>query len=639
MQETEFIAQNKEKWKEFEEVLKSDNKDPDRLTNLFIETTDDLSFSQTHYPNRSVRVYLNSISQRVYQAIYKNKKKAKNRFSNLWKKELPEAIWQSRKATLLSFAIFSIGIIIGVFSDIYYPDFAKIVLSPGYVEMTESYIENGDPMAVYKDSDPIDMFFMIGINNIQISFGAFVLGLLFGLGTLYILFSNGIMFGAFMHFFFARGLWQESVLTVMQHGTLELSMIVMAGSAGFLLAQGLLFPGTYSRLESLIITARSAIKIMIAVFILLVYAAFIESFITRHTDIPNVIRVTSILLSLSIVIGYFVWYPWYRYKNGFMKDVQPEPIPSLRREKIDLNPIKSAGAIFNDTFAMMGKSLKGISLISAAVALIGVITYALLLDGKLAMLFWDGEIISFDPSSILWCWSPYYYILDFERYPFFFFYCVIAFAAIMVLYHRISNRILDKPDSDFSVVFIQIINSLILAVVALLPFQLGDFSSFFIGIFSWPLTMLWMAVSFEENKFCLLTFFKTIQLALNSIGKLLGVFWTVHIMQWFALLLLNGSLAMIISFLLTGRPMNILMLIFEFISMNIPRNAPLAEHVPYMVYTFLLLFALAFLVSLSIYSSILLFYTTNEVYNASSLKESFEKIGIKKRAYGLEKEL
>jgi hypothetical protein len=322
-----------------------------------------------------------------------------------------------------------------------------------------------------------------------------------------------------------------------------------------------------------------------------------------------------------------------------MKDIQPEPIPSLRREKIDLNPIKSAGAIFNDTFAMMGKSLKGISLISAAIALIGVITYALMLDGKLAMLFWDGEIISFDPSSILWCWSPYYFILDFDRYPFFFFYCVIAFAAIMVLYHRISNRILDKPDSDFSIIFIQIINSLILAVVALLPFQLGDFSSFFIGIFSWPLTMLWMAVSFEENKFCLLTFFKTIQLALNSIGKLLGVFWTVHIMQWFALLLLNGSLAMIISFLLTGRPMNILMLIFEFISMNIPRNAPLAEHVPYMVYTFLLLFSLAFLVSLSIYSSILLFYTTNEVYNATSLKESFEKIGIKKRAYGLEKEL
>jgi hypothetical protein len=86
MQETEFIAQNKEKWKEFEDVLKSDNKDPDRLTSLFIETTDDLSYSRTFYPNRSVRVYLNGISQKVYQAIYKNKSKGKNKFKKFQRK-------------------------------------------------------------------------------------------------------------------------------------------------------------------------------------------------------------------------------------------------------------------------------------------------------------------------------------------------------------------------------------------------------------------------------------------------------------------------------------------------------------------------------------------------------------------------
>jgi hypothetical protein len=57
MQETEFIAQNKEKWKEFEDVLKSDNKDPDRLTNLFIETTDDLSLFKWHF-TKSVSSHL-----------------------------------------------------------------------------------------------------------------------------------------------------------------------------------------------------------------------------------------------------------------------------------------------------------------------------------------------------------------------------------------------------------------------------------------------------------------------------------------------------------------------------------------------------------------------------------------------------
>jgi len=75
MQETEFISRNKDKWQEFEQVLANKNKDPERLTDLFIETSDDLSYSRTYYSKRSVRVYLNGIAQQVYQAIYKNKKK------------------------------------------------------------------------------------------------------------------------------------------------------------------------------------------------------------------------------------------------------------------------------------------------------------------------------------------------------------------------------------------------------------------------------------------------------------------------------------------------------------------------------------------------------------------------------------
>jgi hypothetical protein len=98
MQETDFILQNKDKWQEFESVLQSKDKDPERLTDLFIETTDDLSFSRTYYPNRSVRVYLNGISQQVYQAIYKNKAREKNIFKKFWLEDLPEAMWHSRKA-------------------------------------------------------------------------------------------------------------------------------------------------------------------------------------------------------------------------------------------------------------------------------------------------------------------------------------------------------------------------------------------------------------------------------------------------------------------------------------------------------------------------------------------------------------
>ena len=78
MRETSFIKQNKEKWKEFEQILENKNKDPDKLNELFIQITDDLSYSRTFYPNRSVRVYLNNLAQRIFTSIYKNKKSRKN---------------------------------------------------------------------------------------------------------------------------------------------------------------------------------------------------------------------------------------------------------------------------------------------------------------------------------------------------------------------------------------------------------------------------------------------------------------------------------------------------------------------------------------------------------------------------------
>ena len=144
-----------------------------------------------------------------------------------------------------------------------------------------------------------------------------------------IIFYNAIMVGTFIYFFIERGLFKESFLAIMLHGTLELSMIVMAGCAGFALARGILFPGTYTRGLALIHSARNGIKILCGVTILLLYAAFIESFATRHTDMPDIVRAGIILLSAVVVYGYFVWYPARRFKRGLVKpSANDENIPT-----------------------------------------------------------------------------------------------------------------------------------------------------------------------------------------------------------------------------------------------------------------------------------------------------------------------
>jgi hypothetical protein len=58
MKETSFIQQNKDKWKRFEKLYESNSQDPEELSNLYMDMTDDLSYAQTFYKRRTVRVYV-----------------------------------------------------------------------------------------------------------------------------------------------------------------------------------------------------------------------------------------------------------------------------------------------------------------------------------------------------------------------------------------------------------------------------------------------------------------------------------------------------------------------------------------------------------------------------------------------------
>jgi len=180
------------------------------------------------------------------------------------------------------------------------------------------------------------MFLGITINNIRVAFLCFILGLLGSLGTIVILFYNGIMVGAFQYFFYSKGLFVESFLTIWIHGTIEISAIIIAGSAGIILGNGLLFPKTYSRGDSLQIAAKRAVRIIVGTIPLFILAGFLESFITRLTDLPNVIKVLIIGLSALYILGMYVIYPRWYYKNN-KEEIDNEEIIPNRVEQLSFN--------------------------------------------------------------------------------------------------------------------------------------------------------------------------------------------------------------------------------------------------------------------------------------------------------------
>ena len=354
MRETKFIEQNREKWAEFEQMLRDNRRDPDKLNALFIQITDDLSYARTFYPNRSVRMYLNGLAQRVFHNIYRGKRFPAERLRRFWSDELPQIMWESRRALLLSFGIFVLAFAVGVASSIINPDFARQILGDDYVEMTLQNIQNGDPMAVYKDSGPLGMSVGIAANNLFVALWTAILGVLASIGTIFMLLRNGIMVGAFQYFFIDRGIFWQSSLTIWIHGTLEIAAIIIAGAAGLVAGAGLLFPGTYRRTQAFQISIRRGMKIFFGVVPIIILAAIFEGVLTRYTDTPDVIRGMFILISLCFVLWYFVWLPWHKARTtGFRQSIHDKELPPDRVELIDFQTVKSSGEILSDTFTVL----------------------------------------------------------------------------------------------------------------------------------------------------------------------------------------------------------------------------------------------------------------------------------------------
>jgi uncharacterized membrane protein SpoIIM required for sporulation len=316
MKEIVFVNRNADRWKQFEDLLTGTDRDnPDKLADLFIQVTDDLAYARTYYPKSTVVKYLNNLAFRSHQLIYVNKKENKKRLQLFWKQEYPLHIFGIRKYILFSLAILLISVIIGVISTLNDNTFVRLILGDSYVNMTLNNIDKGDPLAVYKEMNQADMFLGITLNNILVSVYAFLFGLLLSVGTAYLIFQNGIMLGTFLTLFYQKGLLGSAMLTIWIHGTLEIFAIVVAGAAGIILGNSILFPGTYSRLASFKRGVKKSIKTLVGVVPLFMVAGFFEGFITRYTSMPVVLRLGIILSSLIFIVWYFFIYPVRLFKK------------------------------------------------------------------------------------------------------------------------------------------------------------------------------------------------------------------------------------------------------------------------------------------------------------------------------------
>lgn len=311
MREASFVQRNKEKWSEIETNLKNRKSvDPDELAEDYLQMTNDLAYAQTFYPKSKTKEYLNELAIYAHQSIYKDKKTSKKQFSRFFTYDVPKAVYEIRKPILYSLLITLFATLIGAVSAHYDQNFVRLILGDAYVDQTIQNIKNGNPAAIYASGGQLGSFLAITINNIRVAFTAFALGIFFSLGTGYILFTNGIMLGAFHYFFYKYGVLPEAMSAIWIHGTFEISSIVIAGGCGIAMGNSILFPKTFRRIDSFKKQVQKAAIILVSTIPFFITAGFLEGFVSRHYQFSPWLSGSIILISLCIILFYFVYFPF-----------------------------------------------------------------------------------------------------------------------------------------------------------------------------------------------------------------------------------------------------------------------------------------------------------------------------------------
>ncbi len=304
-----FVRKNRPRWQRLETMLgvietlgprKTDRPFLRELGEVYRATTGDLAYAQTHYRGTTLLLFLHQLVVRAHNQIYRPHRLSPQVLGRFFLQEIPQAVRASLKEVTWAAIVFLMGIALGL-SAVQFDERAASVILPSSIlnSIYSGQMWTGSIFSVVPAPVASTALFT---NNISVALLAFAGGLSFGLITALILFQNGFMLGVCFKLCADYGLLGALFSFIAGHGVLEISSIVLAGGAGFVLTNALLNPGSYSRGDALAQQGRGAVRMAMACVPALVTAGCIEAFISP-SNFPVAFKV-----ALGLTLGGSFWF-------------------------------------------------------------------------------------------------------------------------------------------------------------------------------------------------------------------------------------------------------------------------------------------------------------------------------------------
>ena len=243
---------------------------------MYRQTASDLATVREDVTSHQLTFYLNQLLGRAHNLIYMGHKQKISGLVRFYTQTFPQVFRETFRQTFLAFLIFAVTGIATWAVTIHDPAFAHRLLGPQMMDTIEKRQMWTQSIVTIKPLAASGIM----TNNLAVCFTTFAMGITAGIGTIYMMFTNGMLIGVIGAATWQAGMALQLWTFVAAHGALELPAIFISGGAGLEIARGMLFPGLLPRRESLALAGGRAARLMIGIVPMLVVAGIIEGFVS-----------------------------------------------------------------------------------------------------------------------------------------------------------------------------------------------------------------------------------------------------------------------------------------------------------------------------------------------------------------------
>ncbi len=261
------------------------------------EIARDLAIARQASPRGRVTVYLERTYARLHRALFKPPPRPLSERLEAFRSDVPAAARAIRWHLASVVTWFMLTAAAGWWLIASFPELISLVASEQMIDTVQRGDLWTDGLLNVTPSSVLSV--RIFTNNIVVALSAWSLGLLYGLGTLYIVGVNGLMLGGVFAFTARHGLGPRLFEFVCAHGFVELTVICLSGAVGFYVGEALARPGHQPRVAALQQRIARTASLMVLCVVYLVGAGLIEGFVSPNGQVPLPVR-------LTIGLGYFL---------------------------------------------------------------------------------------------------------------------------------------------------------------------------------------------------------------------------------------------------------------------------------------------------------------------------------------------